>query len=127
MILVLLFSSQGITIKSADILDRAKKTNYPVTQENGQSVLQSPDGYKFFVVSEQVPGGKECGMTTSSLLSRSRYLEVRSVGWLQVLCCLRVGIWRMATSSLLAQSRYLEERSVGWSQVLCCLRAGIWR
>lgn len=94
MIRVLLFSSQGITIKSADILDRAKKTNYPVTQENGQSVLQSPDGYKFFVVSEQVSGGKECGMATSSLLSQSRYLEERRVGWSQVFCCLRANIWR---------------------------------
>ena len=92
MILVLLFSSQGITIKSADILDRAKKTNYPVTQENGQSVLQSPDGYKFFVVSEQVSGGKKGGMATSSLLSQSGYLEVRSVGGPQVLCCLGAGI-----------------------------------
>ena len=52
-------SCQGITIKSADILDRAKKNNYPVTQEDGQAVLQSPDGYKFFIVSEQVSGGKE--------------------------------------------------------------------
>ena len=54
---------------------------------------QSPDGHKFFVVSEQVSGGKECGRVTSSLLSQSRYLEVRSVEWPQVLCCLRAGIW----------------------------------
>jgi hypothetical protein len=29
-----------------------------VSEENGLSVLQSPDGYKFFIVSENVSGGK---------------------------------------------------------------------
>ena len=55
------------------------------------------DGHKFFVVSEQIFGGNECGsllMATSSLLSQSRHLEVRSVGWSQVLCCLRASIQR---------------------------------
>ena len=64
-------SFQGITIKSADILERAKKNNYPVTQENGQTMLQSPDGYKFFVVSEPASGGKErCSHLVVSEIAR---------------------------------------------------------
>ncbi|XP_052864665.1 glyoxalase domain-containing protein 4 [Anopheles cruzii] len=42
----------GITIKSADILGRARAKGYPVREENGRSVLTSPDGYQFFVVPE---------------------------------------------------------------------------
>ncbi|KAK7087145.1 glyoxalase domain-containing protein 4-like [Littorina saxatilis] len=47
---------RGITISSSEVLERAKKANYPVTEENGVSVLQSPDGYKFFVAPEKVSG-----------------------------------------------------------------------
>ncbi|XP_041348876.1 glyoxalase domain-containing protein 4-like isoform X2 [Gigantopelta aegis] len=39
----------GITILGKAILDRAKAQNYPVTEENGKTVLQSPDGYKFHI------------------------------------------------------------------------------
>lgn len=47
---------RGITVKSKEVLERAQKNQYPVVQENGQAVLQSPDGYKFFVVPEQTEG-----------------------------------------------------------------------
>ena len=40
---------QGITILSKSIPDQAKAQNYPVTEENGLMVLQSPDGYKFYI------------------------------------------------------------------------------
>lgn len=40
----------GITIKSKEILDRAKELNYPISEtDKGESFLTSPDGYKVFV------------------------------------------------------------------------------
>lgn len=47
---------RGITIRSKEVLERAQKQQYPVTQEDGVSVLQSPDGYKFFIVPEHTDG-----------------------------------------------------------------------
>ncbi|KAL8588146.1 hypothetical protein ACOMHN_044116 [Nucella lapillus] len=60
---------RGITVKSKDVLDRAQKNQYPVSEENGQKVLRSPDGYKFFVVPESSEGdywSKLCGMKVYS-------------------------------------------------------------
>ncbi|XP_053683942.1 glyoxalase domain-containing protein 4 [Sabethes cyaneus] len=42
----------GVTIRSTDVIERAKRVNYPMTQEGNQFVLISPDGYKFFVTNE---------------------------------------------------------------------------
>lgn len=42
----------GITIRSPDVIERAKRLNYPMTQEDNQFVLISPDGYKFFITNE---------------------------------------------------------------------------
>ncbi|KAL5288017.1 GLOD4 family protein [Megaselia abdita] len=43
----------GLTIKSGEILSRAKQLNYPISKsENGEEFLTSPDGYKVFVQSE---------------------------------------------------------------------------
>ncbi|KAJ6636951.1 Glyoxalase domain-containing protein 4 [Pseudolycoriella hygida] len=42
----------GITIRSKEVIDRAKAQNYPITSDN---VLVSPDGYKFYIIPEDQP------------------------------------------------------------------------
>jgi lactoylglutathione lyase len=42
----------GITIRSKEVIERAKASNYPITSDN---VLVSPDGYKFFILPEDQP------------------------------------------------------------------------
>nr|XP_040240245.2 glyoxalase domain-containing protein 4 [Anopheles coluzzii] len=52
----------GLTIKSRDILDRARRHGYPVAEEGAPgepSVLLSPDGYRVLVVPEEVPAGAD--------------------------------------------------------------------
>lgn len=43
---------KGITIRSKDIIQRAKKNNWPINEENGLNVLQAPGGYKYFIINE---------------------------------------------------------------------------
>lgn len=43
---------QGITIKSKDVIERAKKLNWPIEEESGFSVLKAPGGYKYFIINE---------------------------------------------------------------------------
>lgn len=45
----------GITIKSKEVLERARKNNYPITVETNKSVLRAPDGYTFYIVDEPQP------------------------------------------------------------------------
>lgn len=40
----------GITIKSTEILNRAKNHKWPILPGN---ILEAPDGYKFFIVNEE--------------------------------------------------------------------------
>ena len=42
----------GITIKSKEVLDRAKSQNWPILAGN---VLEAPGGYKFFITEESQP------------------------------------------------------------------------
>lgn len=46
----------GISIKSSGIIDRAKEQNYPFSVEDKVYVLQSPEGYKFYVIDEPSNG-----------------------------------------------------------------------
>ncbi|KAK7483728.1 hypothetical protein BaRGS_00025049 [Batillaria attramentaria] len=66
---------RGITIKSDSVLERANKAGYPVDQENGQPVLKSPDGYKFFIISEKVSGDpvQKVSLSSSSLSKSVEY------------------------------------------------------
>ena len=57
----------GITIKSKEAVERAKKIGWPVSEENGQKVLEAPGGYKFFVLNEPQP-------TDSGEYSNIRYI-----------------------------------------------------
>ncbi|XP_055523456.1 glyoxalase domain-containing protein 4 [Wyeomyia smithii] len=42
----------GMTISSANIIERATKLNYPMTQKGNHFELVSPDGYKFFITND---------------------------------------------------------------------------
>ena len=46
---------RGITIKSKEAIERARKNNWPVSEENGLTVLQAPGGYKFIIINEPQP------------------------------------------------------------------------
>ncbi|XP_004524437.1 glyoxalase domain-containing protein 4 isoform X2 [Ceratitis capitata] len=65
----------GITIKSKEILERARSQNYPISEEYGQYILTSPDGYKFFIIEEPQPEDADPVLSTtlhSSNLSASK-------------------------------------------------------
>lgn len=49
---------RGITIKSKEAIERARKNNWPVTEENGFSVLKAPGGYKYYIINEPQPSGQ---------------------------------------------------------------------
>ncbi|XP_036344175.1 glyoxalase domain-containing protein 4-like isoform X1 [Rhagoletis pomonella] len=66
----------GITIKSKEVLERARSENYPVSEEEGQHVLTSPDGYKFFIIEEPQPQDADPVLNVtlhSSDLARSKH------------------------------------------------------
>lgn len=42
----------GVTIKSKEIIERAKQANYPHEQIDGEFVVRAPDGYKFYILNE---------------------------------------------------------------------------
>ncbi|XP_058836546.1 glyoxalase domain-containing protein 4 isoform X2 [Topomyia yanbarensis] len=48
----------GITIQSTEVIERATKQNYPMVKEDEHFLLVSPDGYKFFVINENVGSGQ---------------------------------------------------------------------
>lgn len=50
---------QGITIRSKEVIERAKKNNWPINEENGVSVLQAPGGYKYYIINEPQVAGKD--------------------------------------------------------------------
>lgn len=49
---------RGITIRSREAIERAKAAAWPITQENGLSVVQAPGGYKFYLIDEPQPTDK---------------------------------------------------------------------
>lgn len=50
----------GIKIKAAGIIERAKKENYPFSVEDGNNyILRAPDGYTFYVTDEQQPSDSD--------------------------------------------------------------------
>ncbi|BFZ18556.1 hypothetical protein BsWGS_21595 [Bradybaena similaris] len=59
----------GITIHSDTIVERAKKCGYPLTTENGVSILTSPDGYKFTIINKASQGDpvKQISLASSDL------------------------------------------------------------
>lgn len=49
----------GLTIRSAEAIERAKKQNYPIKEENGKYVLHAPDGYRFYLLNEKQPTDRD--------------------------------------------------------------------
>lgn len=51
---------RAITIRSKDIIERARTNNWPIHEEDGKFVVQAPGGYKYHIINEQRPtsGGK---------------------------------------------------------------------
>ena len=50
---------QGITIQSREALARAKQVGWPVKEKAGRAVLEAPGGYKFYVVDQPEPVGRD--------------------------------------------------------------------
>ncbi|XP_071110738.1 glyoxalase domain-containing protein 4-like [Haliotis cracherodii] len=63
---------RGLTVSSSAILDRARKNNYPISTDDGQTFVLAPDGYKFIIISEDVEGDPVTKVTlASSCLQKS--------------------------------------------------------
>lgn len=45
----------GITIKSQESIARAKALQWPIKKEGDNHVLESPDGYTFYIIDEPEP------------------------------------------------------------------------
>ncbi|XP_037920775.1 glyoxalase domain-containing protein 4 [Hermetia illucens] len=45
----------GITIRSKEIIERAKQHKYPFASSGSQFILTAPDGYKFYILDETQP------------------------------------------------------------------------
>lgn len=52
---------QGITIRSSNVIERAKKNNWPISYDNDIAVLQAPGGYKYYVINQ--PQSHDKGIT----------------------------------------------------------------
>lgn len=49
----------GLTIKSQEVIDRAKNVGWPLTVEGNYSVLEAPGGYKYFIENEPQPANED--------------------------------------------------------------------
>lgn len=71
----------GMRIEMNGILDRIKKHNYPYAVENNVYVLQSPDGYKFFVNDVSETNGDP----VKGVVINTNDLEKSKAYWIDVL------------------------------------------
>ncbi|KYQ53561.1 Glyoxalase domain-containing protein 4, partial [Trachymyrmex zeteki] len=46
---------KAITIRSKDVIEKARANNWPIHEEDGKFVVQAPGGYKYYIVNEQSP------------------------------------------------------------------------
>lgn len=44
---------KAITIRSKDIIERARASGWPMCEENGKIMMQAPGGYKYYIINEQ--------------------------------------------------------------------------
>ncbi|XP_054014105.1 glyoxalase domain-containing protein 4 isoform X2 [Hylaeus anthracinus] len=49
---------RGITIRSKEVIERARAKEWPIKEESGKFVLQAPGGYKYYIIDEQQPMDK---------------------------------------------------------------------
>lgn len=68
---------KGITIKSKEVIERAKQNNYPVAIEDNLHVLRAPDGYTFYIVNEPQPTNSDpvikVGISSTNLDASKKY------------------------------------------------------
>lgn len=50
---------RGITIRSKEVIQRARSDGWPLKEENGKVVLQAPGGYKYYIIDEPQPTDKD--------------------------------------------------------------------
>lgn len=50
---------KAITIRSKDIIERARASGWPMCEENGKIVMQAPGGYKYYIINEQHLAGSD--------------------------------------------------------------------
>lgn len=50
---------RGITIRSKEAIERARKDGWPMKEENEKFVLEAPGGYKYYIVNEPQPTDKD--------------------------------------------------------------------
>lgn len=62
----------GITIQSKEVLERAKKYNWPILNEN---VLEAPGGYKFFILNEPQPDDKGKYIYRLNKMNKTKYFS----------------------------------------------------
>lgn len=48
----------GITLKSSEVLENAKRLSWPIEVDNNLSYILAPGGYKFYVIDEPQPVDK---------------------------------------------------------------------
>ncbi|KAK6638021.1 hypothetical protein RUM44_008445 [Polyplax serrata] len=49
----------GITIKSNEIIERAKARNWPMEESNGNYIIKAPGGYAFNIINESEPKDRD--------------------------------------------------------------------
>lgn len=49
----------GVTIQSKDIIERAKKHDWPFEESQGRFIIEAPGGYKFNILNEPEPKDKD--------------------------------------------------------------------
>lgn len=50
---------RGITIRSKEVLQRARSNEWPIKEENGKFILEAPGGYKYYIIDEPQPLNKD--------------------------------------------------------------------
>lgn len=49
----------GVTIKSRDVFQNIKNNNYPFEEQKDEIIVRAPDGYKFFILNQDVGAGED--------------------------------------------------------------------
>lgn len=49
----------GVTIKSKDVIERVKSNKYPFEDQSDGILIRAPDGYKFFIINQNVNANED--------------------------------------------------------------------
>jgi len=86
----------GITIQSSQVIDNAKRHNWPIKKENHLNVIEAPGGYKFYLINEPQPINKD---PVQKVALASSTLQ-RSVDYWNKLCGMKIYSESEGTCSL---------------------------